>query len=223
MTKYAGKAPYPFTPGDNMTGQCSVSGCSAKINARGWCMKHYTRWKRHGDPLWEPPPTLSFEQRLARHVLITASCWLWTGATSRGGYGHASPAPGRFRQAHRWVYETLAGPIPDGMQLDHLCRVVNCVNPDHLEVVTPAENVARSSSARKRYCIKGHDLTIEANVLRKGNLRRCRPCLAEHAREHRRRAALEGAQARPSAEKTSPQVSQVPPGDSVAAETGIRP
>lgn len=74
-------------------------------------------------------------------------CWLWLGALCRG-YGHVGVTRGgRFKTliAHRAVWEHHRGPIPDGMVLDHICRVRSCVNPDHIRVVTPRENTLRNS------------------------------------------------------------------------------
>jgi hypothetical protein len=75
-------------------------------------------------------------------------CWLWTGQANKGGYGAFSVGSrydGNRRgvRAHRWAYEALVGPIPEGLQLDHLCRNPPCVNPAHLEPVTHAENMRR--------------------------------------------------------------------------------
>src|SRR6266496_2265386 len=74
------------------------------------------------------------------------ACWLWTGKTGRDGYGRIGlggrGALVRVR-AHRFAYELLIGPIPDGLQIDHLCRVRHCVNPAHLEPVTQRENILR--------------------------------------------------------------------------------
>lgn len=82
-------------------------------------------------------------------VRVTESgCWTWTGSVSEKGYALFA-IPGRAsKRAHRWSYEHFVGPIPDGMQLDHLCRNRACVNPAHLEPVTNRENTIRGLVAR---------------------------------------------------------------------------
>lgn len=73
-----------------------------------------------------------------------SGCWLWQAGTDKDGYGKWQVVGTRNkRMAHRFAYEWFVGPIESGLQLDHLCEIVNCVNPDHLEPVTPQENVAR--------------------------------------------------------------------------------
>src|SRR6516164_7314046 len=71
-----------------------------------------------------------------------SGCWLWFGVQTKDGYGRWGGGANR-KLAHRISYERAKGPVPIGMQIDHLCRVRCCVNPDHLEVVTPLENNAR--------------------------------------------------------------------------------
>lgn len=108
------------------------------------------------------------ERLMSRVETAPGGCWIWTGST-RGGYGQiwtGVDAAGRRRNlaAHRVSYELARGAIPDGLDLDHLCRVLRCVNPDHLEPVTRRENILRGEApaalnARKRLCIKGHLFT----------------------------------------------------------------
>lgn len=86
-------------------------------------------------------------------------CWLWTAAQDGRGYGHLR-LEGRTRKAHRLAYEWLVGPIPSGLEIDHLCQRPLCVNPQHLELVPHSQNVRRGNSgARNRaktHCPRGH-------------------------------------------------------------------
>ena len=116
-------------------------------------------------------------------------CWLWTASLSSGGYGQfmirPSPKPER---AHRLAYETLVGPIPEGLELDHLCRVRSCCNPSHLEAVTHRENVLRgtspyASAARKTHCDHGHPLDSTRWKGRKRTIRCCSVCVARQKYE----------------------------------------
>ena len=90
---------------------------------------------------------------------IGAGCWEWTGAKTGHGYGKVLTYR-RTRVAHRVLYELLIGPVPDRMELDHLCRNPGCVNPDHLEPVTHRENVMRGAHVTG-VCPQGHQLTPE--------------------------------------------------------------
>lgn len=99
-------------------------------------------------------------------------CWIWTRSCSPDGYGWAS-LNNKTYQAHRLVYRLTVGAIPEGLVLDHLCRVRNCVNPDHLEPVTPRENLARGNTptgwSRCQRC--------NSEFIKLRNQRRCPKCL----------------------------------------------
>lgn len=120
---------------------CSVLTCLAEAHTAGFCRAHYTRWWKYGDPLHRPHPS-AMERFWARFERAPDGCWLWTGPLYSNGYGEFN-FDGRNRRAHRFAYDRLVGPIPDGLELDHLCRVRRCVNPAHLEPVTHEENVRR--------------------------------------------------------------------------------
>lgn len=92
--------------------------------------------------------------------------------------------------AHRWFYEQLVGDIPEGYEVDHLCKVTSCVNPAHLEAVTKRENVARSDAKsacalRTNLCVHGHEFTPENTYVRpsRPKSRECRACTIERHRE----------------------------------------
>lgn len=99
------------------------------------------------------------EQRFTAKVNVDDNgCWMWTGATRRKGYG-AFWTPAGITSSHRWSYEHWVAPIPDGLQIDHLCRVPACVNPAHLEPVTPGENTRRGEPHQRTHCPHGHAFT----------------------------------------------------------------
>lgn len=119
-------------------------------------------------------------------------CWLWAGYRAPDGYGQVKAG-----MVHRLMYEHLVGPIPDGLVLDHLCRVRWCCNPAHLEPVTQGENLRRAPGSyvaiaaalkARTHCANGHEYT-EANTNRKPNgSRQCLECAREYNRRSRDRA-----------------------------------
>lgn len=87
--------------------------------------------------------------RIADKFTVGDGCWEWTASRTLDGYGQIHIGPDRqMGYGHRVVYEMLVGPIPEGLQLDHLCRNRGCTRPDHLEPVTQAENLRRGRLAR---------------------------------------------------------------------------
>ena len=125
-------------------------------------------------------------------------CWLWEGTQGRRGkafygiFGVGSKADGSMRSvyAHRFSYELGYGPVPDGLEPDHLCRVTLCVNWSHLEAVTHQVNMLRGygvsgNNARKTHCLHGHRYTPENTYVRPDGTgwRQCRECIKRRTAE----------------------------------------
>ena len=132
---------------------------------------------------------------LAKIVADPHGCWIWQSGTNAKGYGQFK-VDGRAVRAHRFAYELLVGPIPDGLELDHLCRVRNCVNPAHLEPVTHTENVRRGESFSainmgKTHCPAGHTYDAENTYVTPNGKRNCRTCHRAACRAYRARQATE--------------------------------
>jgi hypothetical protein len=137
--------------------------------------------------------------KLERHIerVPESGCWLWTGSIFPNGYGRTRVKSCGRRQllAHRVVYEAKVGPIPKGLDLDHLCRVRCCVNPSHLEPVTRKVNLERggviaalnamaAAKNRAAFCARGHPMTQENTyVYPSGRHRACRECMRVLNRE----------------------------------------
>lgn len=149
------------------------------------------RPRRKNGSFLPDPETLA--ERLSRHSTPepNSGCILWLGGCSPAGYGIVW-WEGRLWAAHRKSYELAKGPIPAGMQLDHLCRARCCINAAHLEVVTHAENVRRGNSGlhhrMKTHCPHGHPYDVTNTRIDAGR-RRCRECEAQYARGRSRSEA----------------------------------
>ena len=135
---------------------CLIDGCELPGTGQGgfgWCYKHYRRYRRHGDPLATSRVVGDDVARFASYLSEghapddspdLGRCWLWTGHKNVDGYAvMASDLP--TQSAHRWSYRHHVGPLVDGLELDHLCRVRHCVNPYHLDPVPQAINKKRAN------------------------------------------------------------------------------
>ena len=125
-------------------------------------------------------------------IIYKNNCWLWTGATNKGGYALIY-RDNKTQLAHRAIYKLIFGDIPDGMQLDHLCRNRNCIKPAHLEVVTPKENTMRgiglaSINSKKTECLRGHSLA--GCYISKNGKRHCRYCNQIRKKQYRLARAI---------------------------------
>lgn len=182
---------------------CSVDGCEEPHYGKGYCVSHYRFWKKYGDPLKRmrrtrlgPVRDTVAEALADRFEILDSGCWEWQGGRLPQGYGQFSWR-GVGKSAHLWSWLVSVGPIPEGLELDHLCRNRGCINPDHLEPVTHAENVRRGKPCKgadhhygaRTHCPKGHPYAGENLRIYSGH-RQCRICNRERARAWREAKAL---------------------------------
>ena len=177
-------------PNNSTSKLCPINDCGRKPRTRGMCNSHYTNELRRGRirVLLKP----SAEDRFWSKVDKTETCWLW-----------ALPVTGRYarfklsgsdRQAHRVAYEWANGPVPDGLEIDHLCRVRHCVRPSHLEAVTHTENLRRGNgwsgrNVRKTHCPQEHPYSPGNTYTLKHGGRRCKTCAKLATRKYLRKKA----------------------------------
>lgn len=139
----------------------------ARLRNRLWTRKRYGY-----------QPRKSPQEIFWSKVEKTQGCWNWTGWCDPEGYGHLG-AGGKWVGAHRFSFELANGSIPEGLELDHLCRNKRCVNPEHLEVVTSLENQRRRP--KKTHCPHGHEFTPENTYVRRG----AKSCITCHRFKNR--------------------------------------
>jgi hypothetical protein len=168
---------------------CGRTVSSQKYLRHGRCSGCKRHFRRYGTER----PSLSWEQRFWAHADIGDGCWNWNGNVGSNGYGRIRREK-RELLAHRVAYEFHVGDIPEGLQIDHLCRNRVCVNPDHLEPVSPRENVLRGEgitalNARKTHCKHGHPFSESNTHITSEGDRECRTCRAENTRRWRQKVA----------------------------------
>lgn len=144
------------------------------------------------------------ERFTSKYEVGPCGCWLWTAARDRRGYGVYMRQRAEVREtgkarrvfAHRYAYEALVGPIPDGLCIDHLCRTPSCVNPEHMDVVSVGENTRRGAGyghalwdgttrpiTRPTRCPHGHEYTPENSYIDRHGHRKCRTCVLARMRK----------------------------------------
>jgi hypothetical protein len=148
----------------------------------------------------DPFADASVRQIASRVVTPRPDCLIWLGP-STNGYGRVTGGSRKGQRAHRAAWEIANGPIPEGMTIDHLCRVRLCLNPDHMELVTREENARRAPRSRSPRgaqersagpldvgdtCVRSHLIASEDELYRNPKnpsaLTACRHCLRENAR-----------------------------------------
>lgn len=163
---------------------CSADDCPRPSVCRKMCRYHYQQWRRTADRSeigrWKDPE-VRFEKSTrwgtpSDHRPDLGPCLLFTGADNGNGYG-------QFRHkdkngyAHRYAWERVNGPIPDGLTVDHLCRVRRCVNVEHMELTDGVDNYLRGVATRT-HCRNGHEYTPENTLSKPGRpeSRYCKIC-----------------------------------------------
>lgn len=169
---------------------CSIEGCHKVYSAMGYCRQHYTDY--YYDRLPKGVSVLADPKtRYDRKIDKTDTCWIWTGSRDKRGYGRVNTGNGVIRLAHRIIYELYKGEIPQGLSLDHLCMNQPCVNPDHLEPVTHAENVRRAYVNKPTHCPQGHAYDKQNTYVNPIGRRVCRRCTNEAGKKYRERKKVE--------------------------------
>lgn len=185
--------------------ECILKGCDKPRFGYGFCKQHYRHWKQDGHPLAgnfqlriEGTADDRFWARVGEPQIVSdyrpdlGPCRLWTGSTNGvSGYGQWYHPEFGKSYAHIISYKLNGGFIPEGWQIDHLCRVRLCCEPSHLEAVTPQENLRRvpTFGANKTHCKYGHEFTEENTRTNARGYRRCRVCDRERAAQVRAKRA----------------------------------
>lgn len=141
---------------------CSMPGCERVARTRGRCDPHKYR---------------SFAERFWARVDRSGPCWLWLGPTDKHGYGHAQAYKRLSGRPYQFAYWLTHGAVPEGLEIDHICRNRACVRPSHLRAVTHLEN-GIAQIADTTHCVNGHEYTDDnTRWWRRANGRMARCCV----------------------------------------------
>lgn len=180
---------HEFTPENTYVDTRGYKYCRACERKRG-----NDRYRRGRESIQYHPRGMSVRERLLDRIFIDpiTVCWNWAGSKAGGGYGLILVA-GRVRGVHVLSYETFIGPIPDGLEIDHLCRNKGCINPEHLEAVTHRVNILRGNGitakkAQQTICKWGHEFTPENTYATARGGRDCRACKRKQNRDRYERS-----------------------------------
>lgn len=129
--------------------ECSVTDCqnSGRLK-RGYCAMHYQRVMKYGDPNAGNPKYSTWQEALQKRVRQDGECLTWTGSVNQWGYGRVQVGGRKLRVVHHLAWEVEHGPIPDGLEIDHVCFNRGCVNVEHLRTVTKSENARHRQGAQ---------------------------------------------------------------------------
>jgi hypothetical protein len=131
---------------------CSIPHCNLSVDSKGYCRAHYIRSLR-GSDMMKPLQYLvkPIDRFMAKVDKTPDGCWRWTASKTPEGYGNfAAGGRNSLLKAHKFAYEYFKGSIPKGLEIDHICCVRDCVNPDHLQLLTHKENIQRAFILRKK-------------------------------------------------------------------------
>ena len=168
---------------------CQAPECNSAAKNRSLCWAHYKRLRKYGS--YDLPTVMD---RVTESVTIDpdTGCWVWNKSLERNGYARMSVGH-KVEGVHRITYKERHGFIPDGFEIDHLCRNRACCNPDHLEAVEHRENLMRSPIAAARInsekakCNRGHELSGDNLAIDALGYRSCRACSRIRTARHRAR------------------------------------
>lgn len=171
------------------TQPCAVTACDNNAamkwpnDGRLYCKAHRESLRRNPDVSRLGYIPKNDQERLMVKIEKVNGHWMWRGATDGDGRYGSFYYKGKNRRSHRVTYEMFIGPIPDGLVIDHKCRVTLCCNPDHLQVVTQYENIMlgeaiQSKNAKKTHCKRGHEFNLVNTYIMTNGGRQCRPCVA---------------------------------------------